>query len=202
MEIGAATELWMILSGLMLELELPMLKGRSRRKYAEEQNCSPWSVGMVETVTACLTTNDYPMYRFSAEVQEWMYEAVNFGVENCILQLLDYKKRNRICSEEYLYLLAEACISFGYIKEAEELLQQLKKGSSSGKSAAKRLKLRLQERYDVMDDEDDWFEATNWSQLFEEPVQQPYVRNNPKIGRNDPCPCGSGKKYKKCCGRG
>jgi hypothetical protein len=27
------------------------------------------------------------------------------------------------------------------------------------------------------------------------------VRSQPKIGRNDPCPCGSGKKYKKCCGR-
>ncbi len=27
------------------------------------------------------------------------------------------------------------------------------------------------------------------------------VRTGPKIGRNDPCPCGSGKKYKKCCGR-
>ncbi len=26
------------------------------------------------------------------------------------------------------------------------------------------------------------------------------VRTEPKIGRNDPCPCGSGKKYKKCCG--
>lgn len=25
--------------------------------------------------------------------------------------------------------------------------------------------------------------------------------DNPKVGRNDPCPCGSGKKYKKCCGR-
>jgi preprotein translocase subunit SecA len=24
-------------------------------------------------------------------------------------------------------------------------------------------------------------------------------RTKPKIGRNDPCPCGSGKKYKKCC---
>ncbi|RLB13732.1 MAG: hypothetical protein DRG35_06440, partial [Deltaproteobacteria bacterium] len=23
----------------------------------------------------------------------------------------------------------------------------------------------------------------------------------PKVGRNDPCPCGSGKKYKYCCGR-
>lgn len=31
--------------------------------------------------------------------------------------------------------------------------------------------------------------------------QQPYRREHPKIGRNDPCPCGSGKKYKNCCGR-
>ncbi|MBT8421430.1 MAG: preprotein translocase subunit SecA [Gammaproteobacteria bacterium] len=29
----------------------------------------------------------------------------------------------------------------------------------------------------------------------------PYVRQNPKVGRNDPCPCGSGKKYKQCHGR-
>ncbi len=29
-----------------------------------------------------------------------------------------------------------------------------------------------------------------------------YRRTGKKIGRNDPCPCGSGKKYKKCCGRG
>jgi uncharacterized protein YecA (UPF0149 family) len=30
------------------------------------------------------------------------------------------------------------------------------------------------------------------------PFSQPR-RVEPKIGRNDPCPCGSGKKYKKCC---
>ena len=28
------------------------------------------------------------------------------------------------------------------------------------------------------------------------------IRGQPKVGRNDPCPCGSGKKYKKCCGKG
>ena len=27
------------------------------------------------------------------------------------------------------------------------------------------------------------------------------VKREPKIGRNDPCPCGSGLKYKKCCGK-
>ena len=33
-------------------------------------------------------------------------------------------------------------------------------------------------------------------------VATPVVREAPKVGRNDPCPCGSGKKYKKCCGVG
>jgi SEC-C motif-containing protein len=31
-------------------------------------------------------------------------------------------------------------------------------------------------------------------------VQAPVTRGAPKVGRNDPCPCGSGKKHKKCCG--
>ena len=35
----------------------------------------------------------------------------------------------------------------------------------------------------------------------EVPVQITYRREEPKIGRNDPCPCGSGKKYKNCCGK-
>ena len=30
--------------------------------------------------------------------------------------------------------------------------------------------------------------------------KQPIVRDQPKVGRNDPCPCGSGKKYKRCHG--
>jgi SEC-C motif domain protein len=32
------------------------------------------------------------------------------------------------------------------------------------------------------------------------PKTEQFVRQSPKVGRNDPCPCGSGKKYKKCCG--
>jgi preprotein translocase subunit SecA len=35
----------------------------------------------------------------------------------------------------------------------------------------------------------------------EEAQPQPAQRQAKKVGRNDPCPCGSGKKYKKCCGR-
>ena len=32
-------------------------------------------------------------------------------------------------------------------------------------------------------------------------TSQPVVRSTPKVGRNSPCPCGSGKKYKQCCGK-
>ena len=33
------------------------------------------------------------------------------------------------------------------------------------------------------------------------PQQQPFTRDQPKVGRNDPCPCGSGKKFKQCHGK-
>jgi SEC-C motif-containing protein len=44
-------------------------------------------------------------------------------------------------------------------------------------------------------------ESDRW--LFKDghaPKPEQAIRQGPKIGRNDPCPCGSGKKYKKCCG--
>jgi preprotein translocase subunit SecA len=40
------------------------------------------------------------------------------------------------------------------------------------------------------------------SQVTEEAMSKPKpMRSGPKVGRNDPCPCGSGKKYKHCCGK-
>ena len=56
----------------------------------------------------------------------------------------------------------------------------------------------------------DWlYELPQWKEIFsEEELKKFYkeqkesttIRKPKKIGRNDPCPCGSGKKYKKCCG--
>lgn len=43
------------------------------------------------------------------------------------------------------------------------------------------------------EEEDDAFPDPDWD------VPVPYVRDAPKVGRNEPCPCGSGRKYKRCC---
>ncbi|MFC1705359.1 YchJ family protein [Planctomycetota bacterium] len=45
------------------------------------------------------------------------------------------------------------------------------------------------------------FEKEDGAWRFLSSATPPFRRSAPKVGRNDPCPCGSGKKYKRCCGR-
>ena len=64
----------------------------------------------------------------------------------------------------------------------------------------------------MVDAKADWlYELPQWDEIFDaEKKKELYLeqkksgtirREGKKIGRNDPCPCGSGKKYKQCCGR-
>ena len=62
----------------------------------------------------------------------------------------------------------------------------------------------------MVDAKADWlYELPQWNniftperkrELYKEQKNSGTVRKEKKVGRNDPCPCGSGKKYKKCCG--
>ncbi len=47
---------------------------------------------------------------------------------------------------------------------------------------------------------DNIFDETKQKALYAEQRNSRTIVKGKKIGRNDPCPCGSGKKYKKCCG--
>ncbi len=65
--------------------------------------------------------------------------------------------------------------------------------------------------YNMVAAKADWlYELPQWEsllseerrkELYREQKQSGTVRKEKKVGRNDPCPCGSGKKYKQCCGR-
>lgn len=45
------------------------------------------------------------------------------------------------------------------------------------------------------------FSESELKKLYKEQKESTTIRKGKKIGRNDPCPCGSGKKYKQCCGK-
>ena len=63
----------------------------------------------------------------------------------------------------------------------------------------------------MVDAKADWlYELPQWDKIFDkekkhelylEQKKSGTIVKGPKIGRNDPCPCGSGKKYKQCCGK-
>jgi preprotein translocase subunit SecA len=57
---------------------------------------------------------------------------------------------------------------------------------------------RLRSEEDVKREQAAKITATNGASDGSEKKQP--VKKGQKVGRNDPCPCGSGKKYKKCCG--
>lgn len=48
---------------------------------------------------------------------------------------------------------------------------------------------------------DEHLSAERRKQLYKEAKRSNTIVKPKKVGRNEPCPCGSGKKYKKCCGR-
>ncbi len=92
-----------------------------------------------------------------------------------------------------------------YKKESYEIFQQMKEHIED--SVVKKLflfepvsaeQLAEQHRRRLAPPADMRFSAPFKSAQRQKP--QTMVRKGEKVGRNDPCPCGSGKKYKKCCG--
>ncbi|TAM92993.1 MAG: preprotein translocase subunit SecA [Chitinophagaceae bacterium] len=85
------------------------------------------------------------------------------------------------------------------IPVAENAPQRIHEGREQRTDMSK-MKMRKEEYAGVpasangMEDDEDYYENN-------EPVKQEPVRVGPKVGRNDPCPCGSGKKYKNCHGK-
>lgn len=64
--------------------------------------------------------------------------------------------------------------------------------------------------FNMLDAKADWlYNLQEWDSILSEDIRKDITKEfrtskmavSNKVGRNDPCPCGSGKKYKKCCGK-
>ncbi len=86
-----------------------------------------------------------------------------------------------------------------YKKEGFEMFQDLiERIKEETISILFRIQIAEPEEINTMQRQDQ--DQLIFSHSDESAVKQPIKRGHAKIGRNDPCPCGSGKKYKKCCG--
>jgi peptide deformylase len=117
-------------------------------------------------------------------------------------------KKNTDCNFE---LAIDPVIEEKFGEQVEELEGCL---SWPGKTILAQRHLKIRVSYYNLDGEKiertlDRFESQVWQHEMNHldgieenvlPESTPYQREQPKTGRNDPCPCGSGKKFKKCCG--
>ena len=114
----------------------------------------------------------------------------------------DLAEKNNMTSMQFIGFLDGANTSFKEIAELENLTE-----NSEIKVEFDFEKLL----WNMHDSKAEWLYGMNeWSNIFDDEkrkqIKKDFNRSKivvkgEKIGRNDPCPCGSGKKYKKCCGK-
>ena len=145
----------------------------------------------------CLST-------FKTEEEDFDFEGQKIFI-SIRLEIIDksqkYKKEFLILKKEYPFL-------FSYVEDFyNEIIRTKNIDKLFNRYVVKRNKLLKQEKsfYDKIffDKQEDFSVYNSMEQMVNEDfeIQEPYVREQPKVGRNDKCPCGSGKKYKHCCGR-
>jgi hypothetical protein len=152
---------------------------------------------LVRLVGAGLLERDEAMQYFSGlfqSIDPELYDLWNVLATCCV----------DLCPEEVLDEINHA-VEEGLIEE--EFFGQfgIKRALALGKEGALKQVREGPLRQTLIDDVE---EEMSWMSGFEpkraaQPAPQgieTVVRSGPKIGRNDRCPCGSGKKYKKCCG--
>jgi preprotein translocase subunit SecA len=155
--------------------------------------------------------------RYAAKVELVGAEAFHHFERNIMLQSLDTHWREHLSALDHLRQgihlrgYAQKNPKQEYKREAFELFEELLQTvRNEVTKLLMTVEIRSQEEVaqsephaaveNVQYHHADYDEALGASSEAEKPVQ-PLVRQGEKIGRNDPCPCGSGKKYKHCHGK-
>ena len=121
------------------------------------------------------------------EVVEGQLKALREQTDTNIANVQAFKDSMTLLSEEITRLRQEIIeVKRSGDEEVKHLRNELSKKSDE-----------IQELQSKIKTVEDKLYYTGGVPLVREPVR----REAPKVGRNDPCPCGSGKKYKKCCGK-
>ena len=150
--------------------------------YAE--CCEPYITGQQNPATAEALMRS----RYTAYVEH----AIDYIINTCLDEgkdRIDFKQTKEWSEKSQWLGLKIISTEKGGITDTEGLVE------FEASYERDRLKDLHHEKARFKKKDDKWFYVDG------DIVQKTIVRTGPKIGRNEPCTCGSGKKYKHCCGR-
>lgn len=165
-------ELWYVLMGVLMETGLPGLKGHSRMEYEDLLHTS---------------SEEFLPVAYPEKTTDQITARTHLYEMPSELQAQMYRLVTEISSQSVIQMKKLLKQYGGKNKEMLELLQELEEDHLFEEEYE-----RMEFPFDIRQDNIIQF-PTEYSET--------YRRSEPKIGRNDPCPCGSGKKYKHCCGK-
>lgn len=126
----------------------------------------------------------------AAESMDEIRSAFDRGLVDPTFARRDWAEE-RIAAGESVYLESLARLSASTINDSIELLVPWFRSPNG-------------DQPDIDDDEAEWEDDDGeYDEEFYDEDSEPSItirNDSPRVGRNDPCPCGSGKKFKKCCG--
>lgn len=148
-----------------------------------------------EDIIRYVAVHRMDMMEFPAETMRF----IKLDAELCILEKVpEILKDVETLKGEYPLFYEQTKDFFNVIQNTNSLNYQKEKRLKEHRSKRMYYSQYYYEKDDKATFMDDCYSEENLED-WEETV--PFVRAEKKIGRNDPCPCGSGLKYKKCCGR-
>ena len=138
-------------------------------------------------------------FNIEKEIYEQLLEDPDTEVKGTVKELAEKYGQDVMTMTGFLDGINDSLVEPNPIEEMEE-------------DTVVSLKFDKEKLYKNMEDaKADWlYELPQWDAIFSKERQKELyleqkksgtIVKGPKIGRNDPCPCGSGKKYKQCCGR-
>lgn len=110
--------------------------------------------------------------------------------------LIEYKKEGFKLFESMIVSLENEVVEFLFKVQVVDESQLRRRQFASEMKESRPDFVMPQQQQGGMDEKEMYMNTSEGEQKVET-----YHRDKPKVGRNDPCPCGSGKKYKKCCGK-
>lgn len=202
-EVGliSSCTIWLGIMHAWMTMSLPFLNGYSRMEYENKTGKNAFSVGVFDEELASDYTledidEDTLLCDMPADIQEQLYRAFYEcrGTDRT-KTIEEIRKKIKVTNNEIDTLLGMTYLDIDKQQKGCNILDDIVERTGDEE---------VQEMIEVVCDGVQ--NIIDNDSLFGDPFadiefEQPYRRDTPKVGRNDPCPCGSGKKFKKCCGK-
>lgn len=199
--IDSYVNFWRLFFGACLTTGLPKYMGYSREEYADIKGISPVELDIYAVfVPKKRITKKTHLYEFPLEYQLQLYGMVKHTSDRKTLSEMEtFIQELGVRNYELEYIFSIVLLNMDEYDRAEKYLKEISKAYPDDETVDMYL-----DGAEMMGNPGDEEDYSVWDMMDGKMTKSNIVtfrRDQPKIGRNDPCPCGSGKKYKKCCGK-